>query len=172
MKIPKQGLKPIDLTQITIPGAMVVCVDTGEQNPLFLGKRPIKDLMLVRKNLKPYGSDYSILGMEDIVGIERKSHEDLLGSLGSGRDRFMKSLEKLSKCRWKYLLIEVPFIEVISPHEHSGLHPRAAFQSLISIGVRYNIDIMYCDNRTQATWRLLHQLVKIYNVYKEESQHD
>jgi len=38
--------------------------------------------------------DYSIEGCEHLVSVERKSHGDLCGSLGGGRDRLEREFQR------------------------------------------------------------------------------
>ena len=51
------------------------------------------------------GTLYSGDGMEEVFVIERKTISDLVGSLTSGRDRFMNELHRLRGYRFRRLLI-------------------------------------------------------------------
>ena len=73
----------------------IVAVDTREQKPYRFPHSEVKTLAT---------GDYSIVGLEDQVAIERKSKEDAYSSLGQGRDRFERELERLSK--FDYAAIE------------------------------------------------------------------
>ena len=164
--------KPLDMSKITIPESLTLVIDTGEQDMLF--KRPLKGLTIRRDNLKPYGSDYSIAGYETVIGVERKSYSDLYASFpyqkknkDGSKGRFHKSLERLAKCRYKFLLIEAPFLKTLTPHPHSKVHPAALWQSIMSMQVRYGIVPMYCDTKKQAEYRLIHLFNRIYHMLQE-----
>ena len=74
-----------------------IAIDTREQQPYaFVGA--------VTKTL-PTG-DYSIVGLEDRVTVERKSKVDAYGSLGHGRARFRREFERLSRLDYAGVVIE------------------------------------------------------------------
>jgi DNA excision repair protein ERCC-4 len=50
--------------------------------------------------------DYSVAGLEHLISIERKSFQDLLGSLTSGRDRFEAELKRARSLHRFYVIVE------------------------------------------------------------------
>jgi len=68
---------------------MVIIIDTREQLPFKFGGK----VEIVRKGL-PTG-DYSIVGLEEHVAIERKSLNDLVNCCATGRERFMNEVLRL-----------------------------------------------------------------------------
>jgi hypothetical protein len=92
---------PRSLPEDRIFTPFTVAFDTREQHPYeFTNLRADADKqnrpLVVR--LQAYGlptGDYSIVGHHDRVAIERKSLADLYGTLGQGRDRFERELERL-----------------------------------------------------------------------------
>ncbi len=50
--------------------------------------------------------DYSIKGYEDVIALERKSLQDMVGSLMNGRSRFLAEMERLAQFPYKCLCIE------------------------------------------------------------------
>ena len=65
---------------------MRILIDTREQLPLDFARYEVD---VERATLAT--ADYSLQGLETIVGVERKSESDLLGSLTQGRDRFERA---------------------------------------------------------------------------------
>ena len=66
-----------------------IVVDTREQKPYgFNGEVPT-----VKAALK--AGDYSVLGFEEQIMVERKSLSDLVRCVGSDRRRFMKQMKRL-----------------------------------------------------------------------------
>ena len=68
-------LKPEDITAI---------IDTREQQPLALELDTVPGTLAT--------GDYSVHGLEDLLTVERKSLDDLLGCMTSGRPRFEREL--------------------------------------------------------------------------------
>ena len=71
-----------------------------------------RDLEHVRRAL-PCG-DYSIVGGELLVGIERKAVPDLLACVGRERERFERMLSRwaTSGVRWRWLVVEGSLDEI------------------------------------------------------------
>ena len=158
------------------PEGFVVVVDTRETDPLlFRGDKPRKNVPIVRKTLA-YG-DYSILGFEECISVERKKSGDLYRCLGKERERFKKELEKLQYYERRWLLIEDSEKEVLQPFVFYGeeyyidvetgekkrhIHPNSVRQSLVSIGTKLGIPIHYSGNKTNSEIWLLDRLVRYY----------
>ena len=68
------------------PSQVVAICDTREQNPLCL------DPLQTEQGTLPTG-DYTLKGLEHHVCIERKSLDDLLGCVGSDRQRFDREIQ-------------------------------------------------------------------------------
>ncbi|HRR45284.1 MAG TPA: ERCC4 domain-containing protein [Mesotoga sp.] len=151
-----QTFKP----KIILPKGFVLIVDTREQAPLF-------DVCewCVRKALKQ--GDYSVVGFEDKVAIERKNMADLLSSLGSDRKRFEKELERLEGYEWKGLVIEGTETEIYVPSRFSSIHPNSVYQSICSMEVR-GFHVYYAKDREKARWWVLSRLAKYYKHKREK----
>ena len=151
----------------TFPEGFVVVVDTRETDPLlFRADRPRKNVPMIRKTLA-YG-DYSVLGFEECISVERKKAGDLYTCLGKERERFKKELEKLQHYERRWLLIEDSEEEVLQPQDYSQMHPNAIRQSLVSIEVKLFIPVHYSKNKTNSEIWLLDRLVKYYKWKREE----
>lgn len=74
-------------------------VDTREQRPADLG-----ELRFEKKTLDT--GDYSVLGLEQFVRIERKSLPDLIGCIGKERDRFTREMVRLRGFQHKAVVVE------------------------------------------------------------------
>lgn len=111
----RKELRPEDLT--------VVC-DTREQLPWDLA--PMK----LERGTLPTG-DYSILGLEHLVAVERKSLNDLLGCIGGGRDRFERELQRLLAYETRALVVEASWADIERGDWRQQVNPKAAMGSLI-----------------------------------------
>ncbi len=99
MNIPKT-IKPESVTAI---------IDTREQTPLDLA--PLRSLVSTLDT-----GDYSIVGLEHVVRIERKSLPDLIACVGRERERFDREVQRLLAYPVRVLLIESSW-EQIEMHD-------------------------------------------------------
>jgi DNA excision repair protein ERCC-4 len=126
---------------------LTVLVDSREQRPLkFRTMRSEKATLPT--------ADYSVRGpgfdLRDTVLIERKSVADLVGSLGTGRARFERELERLAKVRWKALVIEGDMREIAAGSRYSGMTPKQIMSPLYAWAWKYGLVIYPCPDRAWA----------------------
>jgi DNA excision repair protein ERCC-4 len=109
MSAPTQTADPRLKPELTLPALRslgelsdakpTIVVDNREQTPLIFTR-----LASVEGTL--YSGDYSVLGLEDLFSVERKSIDDLVGCCtGENRERFERELHRLRGFRFKRLLI-------------------------------------------------------------------
>lgn len=135
-----------------------IVIDTREQLPYkFKGS--------VTKTLK--SGDYSILGLEDVVAIERKTKKDAYSSCGKGRVRFEKELMRLSAFDYSAIVIEASLSSLLTPPPYSMMNPLVVVNSFVSWSVKYGIHVFFASNR--ACSRNLVQLIlgKYWKYHKE-----
>lgn len=117
--------------------------------------------------------DYSIYGMQMDVAVERKSLADLFGTLGQGRERFERELERLelerlANMQFAAVMVESTWQEVIeSPPPHSDLNPKTIVRSVIAWQQRYlNVHWTFAGPRALAEAMTL----RILERYWKEAQ--
>lgn len=149
-----------------------VVVDTREQAPFTFGglrtdardgARPLA-VELVRAGLS--SGDYSLLGFEQRVAVERKGLADLFGTLGQGRERFERELQRLTGYAYAAVVVEADWATVLTaPPEHSQLRPKVVHRSVIAWQLRYpTIHWWFLPGRRLAeitTFRLLERFWKV-----------
>jgi len=156
----------ISVTTVALPHAIIV--DTREQAPYTFagiasdaaeGGGPY-DVQTTRGTLG--SGDYSIAGLEEIVAVERKSKEDLYGTIGQGRDRFVRELERLSEFRFAAVVIEASWDEIVlDPPAHSRLHPKTVHRSIIAWQQRFpRVHWWACGDRRFAEITTLRILMR------------
>lgn len=127
---------------------MILIRDTREQTGYlfaFIEPRPIVEV----KKLDT--GDYSIKGMENLITVERKSLSDLYQTLGKGRKRFKKELERMNKIKHSFLIIEASLHTILrEPPARSAMDPKKVFRSLLAFAMDYNVSIWPCENRGMA----------------------
>jgi len=145
--------------------SFTIIVDTREQLSYDFQGYPCK---VIWRGLKT--ADYSILGYEDQIAIERKSKEDLYGSFGGGRERFEREFKRLSKFEYAALVIEASLKDILVPPELSRMSPRSVIQSVLSWSIRYNVHMYFADNRKLAECLIYSLFDKfLYNKTRKES---
>ena len=138
--------------------APIVAVDTREHKPYRFARSEVRTLAT---------GDYSVVGLEDQIAIERKSQADAYGSLGHGRARFERELERLSRFDYAAIVIESSLKGFLLPPAFSRLHPTAALNSILAWSVKYGVHVFFADDRRHAN-ALTYQLLEKYVRYHQE----
>lgn len=142
----------------------VIIQDTREQRPLSfdgLHVRGVPKLDVVVHKLD--AGDYSIQGMEDKVFIERKSVQDLYGTLFQGRERFEREMERARAYEYRYLVIESTpfgFAQHMEWH-HRMMQFNAAFSTLMHYAERYGLKIRWAKTREGSADYIARLAIKI-----------
>lgn len=145
------------------PENLTVLIDRREQRPWSV------DPMLKKEATLQTG-DYSLLGLESHIAIERKSLDDLLGCIGGGRERFERELDRLRAYPLRAVVVEANWGDIEIGGYRSKVHPNAAMGSIcawMARGIPFIFAgrsdrasklacrIMYryaCDRATEATF--------------------
>jgi len=136
----------------------VIVIDTREQLPYRFERSVVKKLDQ---------GDYSIEGLEHLVAVERKSKVDAYGTIGRGRERFERELERLAHLEYAAIVIECSLPDFLEPPPQSRLHPRAAVCSLLAWSVKYGVHVFFAGDRRHAqavTFKLLEKFHKYYQA--------
>lgn len=148
-------------------------IDTREQTPFtFDGIRADKKdggeiltIPVIRATLRQ--GDYSLLGHELRIAVERKSLSDLFGTLGQGRDRFVRELERLAEMPHAHVVVEAEWSTILNnPPPFSSLNPKTVYRSVVAWVSRYqSIHWWMMPDRRYAevtTFRILERFLKEY----------
>lgn len=124
---------------------LTIIEDTREQTPLdFTGYRGVES---VRSGLKT--GDYSVQDHEDEICFERKSVPDLVGTLISGHERFLREMDRMKDFQVKYILVEHTAGTVYRYCERHGVEYKfdTIIQSLLAYAYHYRVRVRFCKNR-------------------------
>ena len=94
--------------------------------------------------------DYSLLGLENDVIVERKTLPDLIACLGRERERFENELLRMRGFASAVVIVEALFDEVAQGNYRSKLNPKCAVQTVISFCANYRIPFFFCKNGKAA----------------------
>ncbi len=106
--------------------------------------------------------DYSLVGGDHLIAIERKSLEDLTLSLSKGRDRLERELHRGRSLEYMALIIEASLSDIINHNYRSQMEPKAVVQSLLAFSIRYRLPIFFCENREYAQ-RITESILQKYS---------
>jgi len=123
----------------------VVLIDTREKYPFEFSRFP--NWIAGSKSQALKAGDYIVEGMEELLILERKTLTDLITTVIQQRSRFFRQCEKMSKYRWKALLIEASYEDIKSPYDQDEYetlaHPNAVSGTLDAMEARYGIPVIY-----------------------------
>lgn len=123
---------------------MTIIIDTREQTPL---KFP-DNIATAAGTLQ--SGDYSVIGLEHLITIERKSIADLVGSLTSGRDRFERELHRMRGFSFKRLLVVGDRREIVSGDYRSKASPKSVLASPNAFEMRYDVPVVFADEEAAS----------------------
>ena len=136
----------------------VIVVDTREQAPYSFPSMVVATLK---------SGDYSVQGFESEVCVERKSHADAYGTIGNGRERFRRELERMAAMEYAAIVIESSLKDFLSPPPYSALNPKSAIGSLLSWSVKYGVHVFFAGDRAHGQ-AVTAKLLEKFHQYKVE----
>ena len=150
---------------------IVITTDSREQLSLDFAK--FRGVSSVRGTLKT--GDYSIQGYEDQITFERKSVQDLVGTLTSGHTRFLREMERMRSFKAKYILIEhTPDILYNYCAKHGWQRKfNTIIQSLLAYACHYQCRVRFCKDREDMAEYIVkkaREFLKEQGEQKNESQ--
>ncbi|MEW6347689.1 MAG: ERCC4 domain-containing protein [Thermodesulfobacteriota bacterium] len=82
--------------------------------------------------------DYSVVGLEDLIAVERKSLADLLQSITHERTRFERELKQARGLHRFFVVVEAgPATILAGDYQHSKAHPNAVWATVMSWSTKY-----------------------------------
>jgi DNA excision repair protein ERCC-4 len=116
---------------------------TGARNRTFTVQTTVAGLT---------SGDYSLVGYERRVAVERKGLSDLYSTLGGGRARFVRELQRLATYDFAAVVVEAELsVALASPPARSRLNPRSVFASVVAWQQRFpHVHWWFCPGRDVA----------------------
>jgi DNA excision repair protein ERCC-4 len=119
---------------------LTIIIDTREQRPYIFYPTPVKI-----QTLKT--GDYSVLGMEDIVSVERKSLDDFIASISWQRERFRREMERLSALPFSAVVIEAKISDITGQKYRSRMTPESALATALSWSMEFKVPFFFAESR-------------------------
>jgi len=144
---------------------MLITVDSREQAPLdFSGIEEVDKVEVAGLAF----ADYSAIIGGKVVPLvfERKSLQDLFGTLGAGHDRFKRELERAKQADFKLILmIEGTYTDVWNGVEHSQMDGKTILKILATMYVKYDLEYHFCESRRVMARRIVDTFLAIERSY-------
>ncbi len=143
-----------------------ITIDSREQNPY-----EFKRCKSVRKTsiqgLKT--GDYSMFGYDQEIAIERKSAQDLFGTLGKGYKRFKKELIRAKELAYFAIIIEESYTNIrnkkFKNSFRSTMRGHVIMKTVHTLNVKYGINVFFANDRKEAE-RIVEQTLLAYHRLK------
>jgi DNA excision repair protein ERCC-4 len=95
--------------------------------------------------------DYTVRGMENMITVERKSIEDLFGTLTSSRERFENELDRMAAMDFAIVVVEGDWHRVMRGLRDRKVNPQSIFGSVIAYQQRWRtVHWWFADHRRDA----------------------
>ena len=136
-----------------------IIIDTREQAPYCFAPPKYEGVTVQTATLVT--GDYSLAGLQDRIALERKSLDDLTGTLTKGRERFERECERGRGFDYFGVIIEAALEDVRAHRYQSQMTPQALLQSLAAFSVRYGLHVHWCGTRSGGEY-MVHSLLSKY----------
>ncbi len=151
---------------------MIIIADSREQFAYEFSQWPAS----VQRAGLPAG-DYSILGFEDQVAVERKSLNDLVSCfMSKNRGRFERELSRLRSYELAVVVAEASMDDISKGRYRSEMKPASALQSIITFHVRHGTSFLFSSSRSGGEYtvysllsKYLYEIRKRYDIAQKHS---
>lgn len=123
--------------------APVVIIDSREQTPWVFHNLPSCQGTLST-------ADYSILHLEHLVGIERKTLADFVACCGYGRERFSRELLRLQGLRFRAVFLECTLADIEAGNWRGKMKPSQILGAIASWSTKYTLPVFFAGDHGQA----------------------
>ena len=142
-----------------------VVVDTREQLPWTF-----EGLGLTTSRAKLAAGDYSLVGLELRVAIERKSIDDWIGTVLRDRARFYRELQLLRAYDFRCVIIEAGVREIMTEQYKSAVTPAAVMGFVAEVAVAQHVPVYLAGSRAEAQVLAAHFLKMASKKFSDKSQ--
>jgi len=140
-----------------------IVVDTREQKPVWKGRRYIRRTLLV--------GDYTTTNLFNCFAVERKTPQDLYGTITKGHVRFRNEILRASANGIKLVLFVECSQQKFVTKQFIGGHlrkmPGEVLGKIIdTIEKRYKLEVIWCNSRTSSITKIFDRLRKEENLLR------
>lgn len=146
---------------------MKIIIDTREQAPLTFKHKEVKEAV---KGMLKVG-DYAVMFGDDVfpVHFERKSLNDLYGTLSQGYTRFRKEIDRAKEMNVRLIIIvEGSLTRVLHGVGYSQRTPESIVYQIFTIYARHGVETVFCNNRDEVAEYITQFFLAHYKQYQEK----
>jgi DNA excision repair protein ERCC-4 len=157
-----------------------VAIDTREQHPYaFTGYRAdadkkYKPLIIPTEVITLHTGDYSIVGMQNRIAVERKSIEDAFSTFCHHRERFERELARLNQMEFAAVVVEASWNTILTcPPPHTKFSPKSFFRSVTAWEIRFpRVHWRMCETRFLAEHTTFRWLQRFWDDEQERKKQE
>jgi len=125
---------------------VIIAVDTREQQPYrFKQFSP----PLVRTTLQT--GDYSVIGFENMIAVERKNPADFIQSIGRSRERFFDEIGRLSLVPYSIVVVESTIIRMMTSwFNRTGLSESQVTGAIVAIVSKFRTPVIMTETKASS----------------------
>jgi ERCC4-type nuclease len=141
-----------------------IIIDTREQRPLEFEHPYITEVIRQKLIVGDYCAEYTD-GHKPSIIFERKSLEDLFGTLSQGYKRFKKEIIKAKENKiLLIIIIETSLTRISKGINESQRSGEEITQQLFTLLIRYRLPFVCCKDRVEMT----RYIIEFYLAYGRE----
>ena len=130
------------MSKIRIEDITAIC-DSREWNPL-----PLDPLKTITKKLDV--ADYSAVGYEHKIAIEKKSLNDLCACVGRERERFDRMVKRLLEYEYRAIVVTDDWSKIDLKQYYGALTPTQVYSAIMAWAMTSNVPIMFMGSHQRA----------------------
>ena len=142
---------------------MILLIDSREQTPLSFS-----DYDVTVQTAALQTGDYSILGLEHKIAVERKSLDDLAQSFTKGRERFERECQRGMGLDVFAVVAECTWSDLAHSKYKSRINPNALMQSIVAWQVKYNTMFFFAGNSKGASYYVISLFKQYIQVHEKQ----
>lgn len=135
--------KSTKIRKILRPEHVTILIDSREKKPADVS--PMKSLRATLPS-----ADYTVLGLENFVAIERKSLQDFIQCVGRERERFEREIQRLRAFEVSAVVIEADWAHLELKQYRGEVSPEAAIGSALG-WIASGINIVMAGDSERAS---------------------
>lgn len=112
--------------------------------------------------------DYSMVGFEDKIAIERKTMDDLIGCLTTNRDRFERELTRAQSLDFFCVIVEGTYRQMADGAYRSRMNPKSAWESISAFEIRYKTPFYFMGSPELAAKKAESLLLKFHREQQKK----
>jgi DNA excision repair protein ERCC-4 len=141
----------------------VILIDSREQWPLVFSREQTRVCKIDTGDYSIEGPDGTSFapGNPHAISLERKSLGDLATTMGAGRDRFEREMERARSLEYFGLIIEGDPKDIPDHKYASLMDPNALFHGIAAMSIRYNVKVWFAHDHHMASY-FTRTILKMY----------